>query len=199
MALVNFLKIGSDGLQAEHDPSADSLNLVDLEFGGTSVGGTAGATVLGDDKSVYTNFSPATDDIRATLLAIDIAIGVVTSGDKATYTNDNAGTISLGQAVYVSSADSVDLAKNDDTAKDDPIGLVCDATILTTADGQIQTDGLALGVLSGATANDKYFLDSTAGDLTASVPGSGKKVFLMGFAKNATDLQMRMQDIGIKA
>ena len=38
MALVNFLKIAADGLQAEHDPSTDELNLLNLQFGGVPIG-----------------------------------------------------------------------------------------------------------------------------------------------------------------
>jgi hypothetical protein len=206
--LVNFLKIGADGLEAESDPTTDSLNLQNIQLTGVDIGSEGaevdGPTVINDDSNNYTNFTPAGDTLRETLEAIDSAIGTINtdnSMDKDTYTNDNASPITLGQAVYISSNDSVDLAENDDDAKDDPIGLVCDASIASSADGLITTDGLAPGVLTGATFGTKYFLDSTPGDLTTTPPaaGSGERVVFMGYAKNATDLVLRIEGIGKRA
>ena len=70
----------------------------------------------------------------------------------------------------MSGNDAVLLADSDDAAKDDPIGLVGDASIAAAASGNVITHGCANGSLVGATAGDKYFLDSTPGALTAVAP-----------------------------
>lgn len=203
MALIQVLKIGADGLQAEHDSAADELNFLDYQLGGTSLSGTSGSTVLGDNSATYTNISPAGDTIRDALEAIDSYLGTITVDHPrnfATYTNGNASPITIGQAVYISANDTVDLANNSNAATDDPIGLVYQASIAAAASGVIVTDGLAEGVITGATANDKYYLQNTDGVIGTTVPtGSGQNVVLMGFAKNATDLHLRIQNIGKRA
>lgn len=207
MALVELLKIGSDGLQAEHDSAADELNMLDLQMGGVAIGtngaGVSGPTVINDDSANYTNFTPAGDTLRETLEAIDSAIGTLdtdNSHDEDDYINGNAGAITIGQAVYISANDTVDLANNSADLTDDPIGLVNEASIATTVTGKIVTNGYAAGVISGASFNDKYYLQDTDGVIGTTVPtGSGKNVVLMGFAKNATDLVLRIQNIGKRA
>lgn len=205
MALINVLKIASNGLQAEHDPATDELNLLNVQLGGVAIGadgsGVDGPTVINDDSTNYTNFTPAGDTLRETLEAIDSAIGSITVGHPsnfAEYTNGNAGAITVGEAVYISANDTVDLANAGADATDDPIGLVRDASINSAASGDIWTDGLATGVIAGATAGDKYFLQATDGVISTTVPGSGNNVVFMGIAKNATDLHLRIQNIGKK-
>ena len=206
MALVQLLLIGSDGLQEEHDPAADSSQWTDILAynGGSPVNifsGVDGSTVITDDDAAYTNITPSGDSVRDTLLAIDTYLGTLSAlcNIKNPYTNAEAGSMALGDAVYVSANDSVSFAKNDDSAKDDPIGIAGEA-ILTTASGDIITSGCVDGALSGATAGAKYFLSNTGttgNTLTATLPtGSGQRVTLMGYAKNATDLQMHIQQIG---
>ena len=210
MALVRMLRIDSEGFQQEHDPSSDSIQLANLElddgasgFTEIGIGGSDvdGPTVINDDSTNYTNFTPAGNTLRETLEAIDTALGDLetdNAADVVEYTNGEATPITVGQAVYISAADTVMLAENDIAAKDDPIGLVKAASIAAAASGEVYTNGLALGVLTGATAGNKYFLDSTAGVISTTVPalGSGQRVVFMGYAKNATDLQLRIQQIG---
>jgi len=208
MALVELLKIGSDGLQAEHDAATDELSMLDYQINGVYLGtnnpaSVDGPTEINDDATAYTYFTPAGNTLRETLEAIDAAIGTINTDnarDIVQYTNDNAGAITLGQAVYISSADSVDLANNSADATDDPMGLVYEASIASAASGDIVTNGLAIGVISGATAGDKYYLQSTDGVIGTTVPtASGQNVVFMGIAKNATDLQLRIQNIGKRA
>jgi hypothetical protein len=204
MALVNFLKIGADGLEAENDPATDELSVLDLTLNGTPLNaGTAGVDVISDLASAYINFTPGADTLQATLNAIDVAIGAVTTNNcmvVESFTNGEAAPITIGNAVYIDSDNTVKLADNDVSAKDDPIGLVKVASIAAAATGAIVTNGCATGVLVGATAGNKYFLDSTPGALTTTVPtASGKNVVFMGYAINATDLYLRIQNIGKRA
>lgn len=200
--LVNFLKIGSDGYQAENDPATDSIDLQNLQLTSVDIGsegsGVDGPSVLNDDSTIYTYITPAGDTLRDTLLALDSYVGSISNAyDSDVYTNGEASPITIGQAVYISGNNTVMLADNDVNAKDDPIGLVKDASIAAAASGVIFTNGQAAGVLTGATAGTKYFLSDTAGALTTTVPtGSGKNVVFMGYAKNATDLFLRIQNIG---
>jgi hypothetical protein len=197
MALVKFLKIDG-GRPREHDEGNDSVNLSDVQFGGVSLAGTTGPTALGDDSTQYSNISPAGDTLNQTLLAIDSALGSVVSNESnvtETYTNDEGAAITVGQAVYIDSADKVKLADASDSAKDNPMGFVKPASIADQASGGIVTGGLAEG-FTGLVAGDIYYLGA-AGAITNSVPSSGR-VFKVGVAKSATELQIQFQDIGLR-
>ncbi len=204
MALINVLKIGADGLQAEHDPSTDSVSLLDVTLNGTPLNsGTGGVDVISDDAAAYSNISPAGNTLQDTLNAIDSLLGTTVTNEclvSDSFTNGEVSAITLGQAVYLSGNDEVKLADNDNSAADDPVGVVGEASIAASAQGKVITHGCVLGALSGATAGTKYFLDATPGALTTTAPvGSGKNVVLMGFAMNATDLYLRVQNIGKRA
>lgn len=200
MALVNLLKIGADGLGAEHDPSSDSINMQDVQLGGTSLTGTSGVDVIGDLASAYTNFTPAGNTLQDTLNAIDTTIGLITPNEALVYdqyTNGEASPITLGQVVYISDNDEVMLADGNVAAKDNPIGIVAQASIAAAASGDIATHGLVPGAIAGATAGDKYFLSNTPGVLSVTPPtGTGAMVTLMGYAKNATDLLVMVTPVG---
>lgn len=202
MALVGLLRIDTDGFQVEHDPAADEINMLDVQLGGVAIGintpaNVDGPSVINDDASLYSAFTPAGNTLRETLLAIDAAIDSIDESDCAEYTNGEAVALTQGQIVYISGNDTVMLADSSDPTKDNPIGVVQDVSIAAAAAGVVCWDGIATGVLAGATAGDKYFLDS-AGALSTSIPafGSGENVVFMGFAKNATDLHLQIQNIG---
>jgi hypothetical protein len=122
--------------------------------------------------------------------------------DVVSLTNDNAGSIVIGAPVYVSSADGVDLAQADAVATVEVLGLVQDTTILTTASGNIQTDGIlsastaqwdaVTGETGGLTAGGVYYLDSaTAGMLTQTPPSTtGHFVLRVGKAISTTDMEI---------
>lgn len=106
-----------------------------------------------------------------------------------TMTNANAGTINKGDVVYVSAADSVDLGDADavGTAAG-VIGVVADATIATTASGNICTHGLVTGLV-GLTAGATYYLSQTPGQPTSTAPSTaGTWVVPIGIALSTTDL-----------
>jgi hypothetical protein len=199
MALINILKIATDGLQAEHDPAADSINMLDYSLGSVSLAGTSGSTALGDDSSTYTNISPAGDTIREALEAIDTFLGSVEASKVCnTYTATSA--LGIGDAVYVDGANSVDLAQSDVDSDDNPVGVAGEA-ISAAASGQICSEGVVVGALTGATPGAKYFLTptgTTGNTLSTTVPGGGNNIVLMGFAKNATDLHLQIQNVGKK-
>ena len=120
--------------------------------------------------------------------------------------NGNAGTISICQAVYVDGADSVDLAQADAAGTMDMLGLVKDATIVTSADGMVQTDGIlaattgqwdaVTGDTGGLTAGTVYYLDaSTAGFITSTAPTTvSQYVVQLGRAISTTEMEISICD-----
>jgi len=151
----------------------------------------------------YTNITPAGDTIRDALEALDAAVGNEEERPVcANFVNGNAGAITLGQAVYKNAtADEVDLADKGTPAgnTDNPIGIVGEATIAAAASGLICSQGLVPGAITGLgfSPGDKIFLGN-AGALQNTVPaqGSGDNVVFMGYAKNATDIYLRIEEVG---
>ncbi len=76
---------------------------------------------------------------------------------------------------------------------------VAKADIAQDAAGEVVSYGPAAGVLSGATAGNKYYLDDTGGLKASSPPAGAKRVILIGWAMNATDLWVQPIDYGKKA
>lgn len=119
-------------------------------------------------------------------------------------TNGNAGTINIGQPVYISAADTVDLAKADAAATSKVFGLVSDTTIDTTDPGNILYRGIltattgqwdaVTGQTGGLTAGSEYFLDpTTAGKLTTTKPSTATQVVKkVGVAISTTKMKLEL-------
>lgn len=75
---------------------------------------------------------------------------------------------------------------------------VAKADIAADAAGEVVSYGPAAGILSGATAGNKYYLQD-GGGIGTSVPGAAKRVILIGWAMNATTLWIQPIDFGKKA
>jgi len=108
------------------------------------------------------------------------------------FTNDNAGTLVVGTAVYVSGEDAVDEADaSTDAVAADLAGLMQEST-LTSATGAVATSGRKLGKFApgegvGPHANARVFLSATAGFLTLTAPStSGNVVLLVGYVADDT-------------
>ena len=144
-------------------------------------------------------FDPAVGGIR-NATANDV-LNIATSNSSVdTFINANVGTINKGQAVYIKSSGSVDLAKANASGTAQAVGLVFDTTIATGAVGSViiggpitlttaQWDAIA-GTTGGLTAGVNYFLSPTvAGSLTATCPSTtGNYAELVGQAASATTL-----------
>jgi hypothetical protein len=106
--------------------------------------------------------------------------------------NDNAGTITVGQTVYLKSNGHVDLAGNTTSNLDQgELGIVQDATILTTIAGNITVrPGAIVGGYSGLTPGAQVYVGATAGSITQTVPAyaSGTCVYSIGRALSATQI-----------
>jgi hypothetical protein len=125
--------------------------------------------------------------------------------DVIAMTNANAGAITIGQPVYVSSAGSVNLAAAGAAGTRNVLGLVKDASIAAASSGFVQTDGIISSanwtVVVGSetlTAGSVYYLSATAGQLTTTAPtGSGSYVCKVGIAISTTELEIDTDRNGV--
>lgn len=119
-------------------------------------------------------------------------------------TNNNAGAIVIGQAVYVDGPGTVDLAQADALATSEVLGLVAETSIAAAASGGILTDGkltattgqwdAVTGQTGGLTSGARYYLDeTTAGNLTATAPiADGEVVAPLGLALSTTEMEINI-------
>lgn len=127
--------------------------------------------------------------VRTPLVIVNGRVSQLPAGDSISgvatttksITNDNGGTIVIGEAVYASAADHVDKADGTNMNKSEVVGLVSDPTILTGAVGNIQISGIltattgqwdaVTGGSGGLTVGSVYYLDvATPGHLTVTPP-----------------------------
>jgi hypothetical protein len=124
------------------------------------------------------------------------------SGTASAVTNNytaGAGGIAQYDVVYISADDTVLKGDANAFASSKIVGFAPSA-ITAAASGAIQENGIISGVLTGATAGDAYFLGETPGTISTARPTtSGAFVTLVGYAKNATDLTVQIQQIGRRA
>ena len=119
------------------------------------------------------------------------------------FVNDNAGSISQGQPVYVKSNGAVDLAQADAATTSRTYGLVFDASIATTATGKIQGDNVLTvsdwttptGSATLTVGSVYYLSAATAGELTTTAPSTtGQYVQKVGFAISTTKMNIDLND-----
>lgn len=117
--------------------------------------------------------------------------------DVASY---NVGAaVAAGDPLYFSAADTVSKADTTDTSnKANVVGVSLDGQGTVGQPTKVVRAGAVTGVLSSASPGAEYWL-ATSGGLTATIPGSGKRLIRVGFAINTTDLDVRIQDFGLKA
>ena len=141
--------------------------------------------------------------LRKPLVLVDGGLQQLQSGDTLdatsnnpdviSLTNANAAAITIGQPVFSSAADNVDLADASAVGSAKPIGLVQTASIAASAVGAIQLDGVlhsddwtAVAGAATLTSGATYFLDVTAGQITETAPTSGY-VTEIGVSISTTD------------
>jgi hypothetical protein len=128
----------------------------------------------------------------------DVALATTAQAIENLYSVDTDG-VTANDVVYISAADKVSPAKADTATHAQAIGFakttqVADDTV------EVRSSGV-LGGFTSLTAGARYYLDeTTAGAISASVPtGSGHTIVQVGYAKNATDLQIQIQSLGRRA
>lgn len=101
-----------------------------------------------------------------------------------------AAGLTAGKAAIISAAGEAATAGTT-TAGAYMIG-VCES--VDSGSARIVRGGLAVGVLSGATAGDVYYVQAN-GTLSTALPSSGR-VVMAGIAKSASDLHVQVRDFG---
>jgi len=158
------------------------------EIGGSTVTGVSAADLVdltdGGETSLHTHASvPATD---TPLVQTDWVAG--TAGVTQYY------------PVYVDTTNNCVL--NGDTDTDAKCAVIGISTVTAASTNPVPVDsaGIKAGALTGLgfTAGQRIYL-KTGGGLHNAAPGASKRVVEMGFAKNATDLFLRIIDRGKKA
>jgi len=124
-------------------------------------------------------------------------------GNTFTKNNANAGTITIGQPVYITSTD-VDLAQANAQSTIRVAGLVYDTSVLTATPATVLVDGIltatttqwdaVTGQSGGLTPGANYFLDpSTPGKLTLTAPTTvGQFVVRVGYAISSTEFEIEI-------
>jgi len=113
-------------------------------------------------------------------------------------------TINVGQPVYVSAADTVNLADADTLNTSHVLGLaVTDATansnVIVMADGSVErSDWTAIAGTANLVPGAVYYLSTTAGYLTVTPPtGDGDHVVRCGVAVNLTTIDIEINEVAI--
>lgn len=101
-------------------------------------------------------------------------------------------TLAALDPVYVTGVDTVGKADAGDDAKRYVVGIVRSVSGMSV---RIVSKGIVPGVLTGATAGDRYYLQD-GGGLGMTKPGAGKSLVMVGVAVNATDFLVGIRDQG---
>lgn len=180
----------ADGLGIEIDDTPDTLDV-----------GAAGLKVVGLPSLFKVNGTA----VGATVTAANL--DTLTNGSDASSLHYHpkhkqvwtaSGAIVKGDGVYISGNNVVSTGDSSVDAESRIIG-VADAAIADTNSGDIVINGTVTGVLSGATAGAPYYMTTTGQPVVYGSLASNNRVIRMGFAKNATDLEVRIFDFGKKA
>jgi hypothetical protein len=124
-------------------------------------------------------------------------LSTVTAAEKVCNVYTTGEAIAIGEVLYISAANTV--SKADASTNYEAMGFAKTADGVGGSTIEVQSEGIIEG-LAGLTAGSRYFLDTTAGAVTATAPtGSGSRVLQVGFAKNTTDLHIQFDFVGRRA
>lgn len=129
---------------------------------------------------------------------LNASTNAIERDDAQALVNDNAGTLTIRQLVYIKSNGHVDLARANALATaDSQVGFVEDASILTTATGKIVTrDGARVSGFTGLTIGQPVYVDAaSAGAYTQTAPTTATQVIKkVGVALSATVILLEQTD-----
>lgn len=188
---ANGLSIKIDDTPDTLDVDADGLKVVGLPSLFKINDAAVGATVTAANLNTLSNGS------NADALHVH-AVAAATEAPKVERDWVASGAIDAGDAVYISGNG---VASQGDASLDSKSRIVgvAPSAIADTGTGAVVHHGLALGVLSGATAGAPYFLGTTGQPVLYAALASGNRTIRLGTAYNATDLWVAIADLGKKA
>lgn len=107
-------------------------------------------------------------------------------------------SVAARDVVYISSADNVSPASSSTAAAAQAVGFAI-AAASPAAPVSVKKFGRIDG-FTGLTPTARYYLSTSAGQITSSIPtGSGNTIVQVGYAKNATTLDIMIQSLGRRA
>jgi hypothetical protein len=203
------LQITANALDVKYDPSRA------ITAGANGIGVNIEAT--NPSLEIVTNELGVKEDTTRGLNTD--ASGLYVKVDGTTITFDGSGQLKVGAAPasrlselltvneaiaiadpvnWSSTNDRVEKSRADTDAKTFVIGVAETAQATPGSTSTVVRRGVAVGVLTSATAGTPYYLQDTGG-IGTSLPTSGKRVIQVGTAKNASDLEVNVIDYGKKA
>ena len=189
--------IGTSGLELEIDDTPDTL---DVDGDGLKVVGLPSLFKINDVAVGSTVTAPNLDDLTDGSNADSLHthnIVAVEEAQRVEHTHLNNTAVTTGRAVRWSGTNNeVTHADNSSKSTAQTIGVARSGGAANPGTSEVVKHGVCAGVLSSATVNTAYFL-GTAGVLVVagSVPKPGY-VVQMGFAVNADDLDVQIQNFG---
>lgn len=187
----------SNGVDIEIDDTPDTL---DVDGDGLKVVGlpslfkindtAVGANVTAANLDTLVGGTSSYADSLHTHTRVDGAKrvdGIYTAGEN----------IAKGDPVYVYAANQIGKGDAGADAKAHIIGVAA-AAIAGAGTGIMVSEGIVTGVGSGWTANDPIYV-ADGGGLTNTRPSASKRIVVVGYAWNATDLFVDIRDYGKRA
>lgn len=126
----------------------------------------------------------------------DLGVADSTNQVSNSYTADEA--LAARDALYISAADNVSKASASAAGTAQLMGFA-KAAASDTNPVEVVSEGVLTG-FTGLTAGARYYLSTTAGTITATIPtGTGNTVVQAGYAKSATALHIHIEQLGRRA
>lgn len=192
----------TSGLEIEIDDTPDTL---DVDANGLKVVGLPLQFKINDVATGTTvtaaNLDTLTDGSSGVTLHTHTPPSGVEYADRVEDTHENQATVTTGYAVRWGTVNNqIQHADNSAAASARCIGVARTGGAVSPGTSNIVKHGVAIGVLTPHTdsfaVNDEAFLGASGAlRLYANVPKPGR-VIRIGYAKNAADLDVQIQDLG---
>jgi len=188
---------GASGIELEIDDTPDTL---DVDADGLKVVGLPSLFKINDvavgADVTAANMDTLTDGSNADALHSHSALEV-DEAKRVEDTHENKNVVSDGDVVRWSDTnDQLDVADNSSVAGGRAIGVARTGGAVSPGTSEVVKHGVCAGCLAGATPNTPYFLGASGAlVLGSAIPTPGRAV-RVGFAKNATDLDVQIMDFG---
>lgn len=192
--------LGASGVELELDDTPDTL---DVDSDGLKVVGLPSLFKINDVNVGATVTAANLDDLTDGSNADSLHTHNITDVDEASRvedTHENNVTITTGEAVRWSGTNNqLTQAANNTFPNSRVIGVARSGGAASPGTSEVVKHGICQNVLTAATVNTPYFLGSSGALVTyGSLPVPGR-VVRMGYAVNATDLDVQIMDLGFRA
>lgn len=187
----NSMDVGSSILFPVVADNADQLDAMRLP----AIAGVPSATPT-DGGEGYLVWDSTNDHLYAWDGAAWDNLSTVDTAKKVCNPYTSGEILAAVDAVYISGSNEVSKANAGADATTDSIGFAASA-VSAAVSVEVCTEGVLSG-FTGLTAGSRYFLSETSGLITLTPPGANTTVYQMGFAKSATEIQIKTQYLGKK-